>query len=102
VEIAGIGVAIASNLINNFPMGLIAATTSQAAQVPQHVTSAILIGLDLGPNLSVSGSLATILWLIALRREGEHVAAWRLLKLDLVVMPPALLLALLALSAVSL
>jgi arsenical pump membrane protein len=99
--IAGVGVAIASNLINNLPLGLIAATTSQAAQVPQHVTGAILIGVDLGPNLSVTGSLATILWLIALRREGEHVAAWQFLKLGLVVMPPALLLALLALSVVS-
>jgi arsenical pump membrane protein len=99
--IAGVGVAIASNLINNLPMGLIAATTSQAARVSQHVTGAILIGVDLGPNLSVTGSLATILWLIALRREGEHIAAWQFLKLGLVVMPPALLLALLALSVVS-
>ncbi|KRR22391.1 arsenic transporter [Bradyrhizobium retamae] len=99
--IAGIGVAVASNLVNNLPMGLVAATTSQAAQVPAQVTGAILIGVDLGPNLSVTGSLATILWLIALRREGEHVAAWQFLKLGLIVMPPALLLALLALSAVS-
>jgi arsenical pump membrane protein len=98
---AGVGVALASNLINNLPMGLIAATTSQAAQVPQDLTGAILIGVDLGPNLSVTGSLATILWLIALRREGECVAAGQFLKLGLVVMPPALMLALLALSAVS-
>ena len=69
------------------------------AQVPAHVTGAILIGVDLGPNLSVTGSLATILWLIALRREGEDVRAWQFLKLGLVVMPPALLLSLLALSA---
>jgi arsenical pump membrane protein len=99
--IAGVAVAVASNLINNLPMGLIAATTSQTAHVPAHVTGALLIGVDLGPNLSVTGSLATILWLIALRREGEHVAAWQFLKLGLVIMPPALLLALVALSAVS-
>jgi arsenical pump membrane protein len=99
--IAGIAVALASNLLNNLPMGLIAATTSQAAQVPAHVTGAILIGVDLGPNLSVTGSLATILWLIALRREGEHVGALRFLRLGLLVMPPALLLSLCALSAVS-
>jgi arsenical pump membrane protein len=99
--VAGIVVAVGSNLMNNLPMGLIAATTRQLAQVPVHVTGAILIGVDLGPNLSVTGSLATILWLIALRREGEHVDAWRFLKLGLVVMPPALLLSLLALSAVS-
>lgn len=99
--LAGIVVAIASNLLNNLPMGLIAATTSQAAQVPTHVTGAVLIGVDLGPNLSVTGSLATILWLIVLRREGEHVSAMRFLKLGLIVMPPALLLALLALAVVS-
>ena len=99
--LAGIAVAIASNLINNLPVGLIAATTRHAAQVPTEVAGAILIGVDLGPNLSVTGSLATILWLIALRREGEHVGALRFLRLGLVVMPPALLLALLALSATS-
>jgi arsenical pump membrane protein len=99
--VAGIVAAVGSNLMNNLPMGLIAATTRQIAQVPVHVTGAILIGVDLGPNLSVTGSLATILWLIALRREGEHVDALRFLKLGLVVMPPALLLSLLALSLVS-
>jgi arsenical pump membrane protein len=99
--VAGIVVAVASNLLNNLPMGLIAATTSQAAQVPTHVTGAVLIGVDLGPNLSVTGSLATILWLIVLRREGEHVGAGQFLKLGLIVMPPALLLSLLALSVVS-
>ncbi len=99
--LAGIAVAIASNLVNNLPVGLIAATTRHAAQVPTEVAGAILIGVDLGPNLSVTGSLATILWLIALRREGEHVGALRFLRLGLVVMPPALLLALLALSATS-
>jgi arsenical pump membrane protein len=39
------------------------------AQAPQDVTSAVLIGVDLEPNLLVTGSLATILWLTALRRE---------------------------------
>jgi arsenical pump membrane protein len=99
--IAATIVAIGSNLINNLPMGLIAATTSQAAQIPAPLTGAILIGVDLGPNLSVTGSLATILWLIALRREGENVLALQFLKIGLVVMPPALLLSLAALAMVS-
>ncbi|KJC62243.1 arsenic transporter [Bradyrhizobium sp. LTSPM299] len=98
---AGIIAAFGSNLVNNLPMGLIAATTTQPAQASHQITGAILIGVDLGPNLSVTGSLATILWLIALRREGEHVGALRFLRLGIVVMPPALLLALLALSLVS-
>jgi len=96
--IAGTITAIATNLANNLPVGLIAATTTQTAQLPEGVTAAILIGVDLGPNLSVTGSLATILWLIALRREGEAVSAWQFLKLGLVVMPPALLAALAGLA----
>jgi arsenical pump membrane protein len=42
----------------------------------------------------VTGSLATILWLVALRREGIDVGFWRFLALGLVVMPPALIAAL--------
>lgn len=98
---SGIITAIASNLINNLPMGLIAATTTHTAQSSPHITGAVLIGVDLGPNLSVTGSLATILWLIALRREGEHVSALRFLRLGIFVMPPALILSLLALSLVA-
>jgi len=92
--VAGVAAAIGTNLVNNLPLGLVAASTSQAAQVPVPVTNALLIGVDLGPNLSVTGSLATILWLIALRREGITVSAGKFLKLGLIVMPPALLLAL--------
>jgi len=90
---AGIGVAVASNLINNLPTGLIAGAAVQNAHVPDQITRAILIGVDLGPNLSVTGSLATILWLTALRREDQTVSAGAFLKLGIVVMPPALLLA---------
>jgi arsenical pump membrane protein len=97
---AGIILALASNLMNNLPTGLVAATVSQSAHVPLQVTSGALIGVDLGPNLSVTGSLATILWPIALRREGGVVTAGQFLKLGIVVMPPALVVALLAITAV--
>ena len=90
---AGIVLAVATNLMNNLPAGLIAGSAVQAAQVPDTVTGAVLIGIDLGPNLSVTGSLATILWLTALRREGQTVRAGAFLKLGILVMPPALLLA---------
>jgi arsenical pump membrane protein len=93
---AGVVVAFASNLINNLPAGLIAGSAVHGANIPDTVTRGILIGVDIGPNLSVTGSLATILWLTALRREGLRVSAWAFLKLGIVVMPPALLLALCA------
>lgn len=93
---AGTGalVAVITNLGNNLPVGLVAGSAVQQAAVPPVVAGAILIGVDLGPNLSVTGSLATILWLTALRREGLHVGAWPFLKLGLVVTIPALVLAL--------
>ena len=59
-----------------------------------NVQLARLIGVDLGPNLSVTGSLATILWLTAIRREGEHVGFRAFLKVGALVTPPALVLAL--------
>ncbi len=91
---AGGIIAIAGNLMNNLPAGLIAGTAVTAANAPVPVMNAVLIGVDVGPNLSVTGSLATILWLSALRREGLHVDGWTFLKLGALVMPPALLLAL--------
>ena len=88
---AGIIVAFATNLLNNLPAGLMAADAVQGAHVPDAIRRAVLIGIDLGPNLSVTGSLATILWLTALRREGLSVSAWTFLKLGMLVMPPALI-----------
>ena len=93
---AGAIVAFACNLMNNLPAGLLAAATVQGAQASPDLTSAVLIGVDLGPNLSVTGSLATILWLYALRREKLEVGALRFLKLGVVVMIPALAAALAA------
>jgi arsenical pump membrane protein len=96
--ISGVLVAIGTNLVNNLPAGLVAASVVADAHVGQAVQSAVAIGIDLGPNLSVTGSLATILWLTAIRREGEDVTAWQFLRVGLVVMPAALAAALAVLS----
>ena len=87
---AGGMLAVVSNLMNNLPAGLIASTTIAQAHPPQKVVDALLIGVDVGPNLSITGSLATILWLTAIRREGESVGFWRFLKAGVLVTPPAL------------
>jgi arsenical pump membrane protein len=91
----GVGalIAFACNLMNNLPAGLIAGSALQVAHAPDGVISATLVGVDLGPNLSVTGSLATILWLTALKQEGLKVSAWSFLKVGALAMPPALLLA---------
>ena len=89
--------ALACNLFNNLPAGLLGAATLDHVGASSALRAAALIGIDLGPNLSVSGSLATILWLTALRREGVRVGAWRFLSLGAVVMPAGLAAALLPL-----
>ncbi len=89
--VTGSIVAVLCNLLNNLPLGLIAGTVASGAQLSPHVTGALLIGVDLGPNLSVTGSLATILWLVALRRGGQTVSAWKFLGLGCLVMPSALI-----------
>ena len=83
-------VAVANNLVNNLPLGLIAGATLDATKTHGIFASAVLIGVDLGPNLSVTGSLATILWLLALRKEKLHVSAWEFLKVGVIAMPAAL------------
>jgi len=93
---AGIVASIADNIANNLPVGLVAGSVAVNDHLPPSVMSAMLIGVDLGPNLSVTGSLATILWLVALRREKIDVTAWRFLKIGVLVTPLALVAALAA------
>ena len=88
--LAGVAVALVGNLANNLPTGLLASASLAMAHASSRITDAVLIGVDLGPNLSVTGSLATILWLSALRREGQTMGFWRFLRVGVVVMPPAL------------
>ena len=93
VAATGVLAAIACNIGNNLPVGLL---TGQilAAPFAHKIREAALIGVDLGPNLSVAGSLATILWLGSLKRDGIAISAGQFLRLGLLVTPPALLLAL--------
>jgi arsenical pump membrane protein len=92
--IAGTTLAFASNLMNNLPAGLVASMAVAQAHPPRLIVDALLIGVDLGPNLSITGSLATILWLQAIRREGEDVGFWRFLRVGILTMITALIAAL--------
>ena len=91
---AGTLLALVSNAVNNLPAGLVASQAIAQAHAPRLVVDGLLIGVDLGPNLSITGSLATILWLQAIRREGEDVGFWAFLKVGAVTMPPTLIAAL--------
>jgi arsenical pump membrane protein len=91
---AGGSIAAACNVMNNLPVALIAGSLGGGTGISTHLKDAMLIGVDLGPNLSVTGSLATILWLIALRREKVQITGGEFLKLGALVMTPALICAL--------
>jgi arsenical pump membrane protein len=90
-------VALASNAMNNLPVGLMSGSALTRAGQSSLLAHALLIGVDLGPNLSVTGSLATILWLIALRREEVEITAYEFFRVGLIAMPAALAAALLVL-----
>jgi arsenical pump membrane protein len=86
----GFAVGTGNNVVNNLPLGLLVGATVQQAHPPVLLVHAALIGVDLGPNLALTGSLATILWLIALRKEKLDVSFGQFLKVGVLVMPTAL------------
>ncbi len=94
VLVTGFALAVANNLVNNLPLGLIAGAALTAVPPADLLRNTVLIAVDLGPNLSITGSLATILWLLALRKEKIDLTLLDFLKIGAVAMPVALLTAL--------
>ena len=87
-----LGAALGSNLVNNVPMALImtSAIQQQAALTPairEGTIYATILGADLGPNLTTVGSLATMLWVLILRRRGLEISQREYLKLGLTMVP---------------
>ena len=91
----GFAVAIASNAVNNLPVGLNLGETLPGMHLGFHAAKAALIGVNLGPNATVNGSLATLLWLGILRREGIALAPWSFARVGLLTLIPTLAAALL-------
>jgi arsenical pump membrane protein len=82
--------ALATVLVNNLPAAVVLSSTG-------HLPSqALLIGLNVGPNLAVSGSLAVLLWWRAARASGAKPSALDYSRQGLVLAPLAGALALLA------
>lgn len=93
--LTGSAITLADNLLNNLPVGVVVRYALAGSNAPAHIAHAALIGVDLGPNLSLSGSLATLLWLMILRRENIQISALQFLRMGALVTVPSLLAALL-------
>ena len=87
----GGGVMVAANVFSNLPVALFAGN-ALVGQSPATI-HATLVAIDLGPNLTVSGSLATLLWLVVLRRENVRVTPWQFVCVSALATVPALIVA---------
>ncbi len=87
--------AVLANVINNLPAVLVLLPLT-APSGPGAVL-AVLVGVNIGPNLTYAGSLATLLWRRILRQHDTGVDLREFTVLGLLCVPPALVLAVLAL-----
>ncbi|GAC1415570.1 MAG: arsenic transporter [Candidatus Velthaea sp.] len=88
--LAGWVVGIACNVVNNLPVGLNVGEAIVALHPPVQHAYAALVGVNLGPNFTTNGSLATILWLSILRRANISVTPLGFLQIGLLTTPLAL------------
>ncbi len=94
----GVTSAAGSALIDNHPMSILNMMAIGSGEHAKPLLAA-LVGGDIGPRLLPIGSLAGLLWMDLLRRNGIEIGIWRFLRLGTVVLIPTLVLSLLMLWA---
>jgi arsenical pump membrane protein len=80
--------AVLANLVNNLPAVLV--LLAAVAGGPPGRVLAVLIGVNIGPNLTYAGSLATLLWRRILRERGQEPSLGEFTRLGLLTVPAAL------------
>jgi len=101
------GTAVGSNFINNWSMMMVSVSSigdisNSVAASGQGLIYSSIIGADLGPNITIIGSLSSMLWLVLLRQRGLNIHPLQYLKLGLIVTPPMLIIGALSLYLCSL
>jgi arsenical pump membrane protein len=94
--IAGLA-AVLANVINNLPAVLV--LLPLAVPAGPGAVLAVLLGVNVGPNLTYAGSLATMLWRRIARDHETSIDLGEFTRLGLLTVPAALFLAVLALWA---
>jgi arsenical pump membrane protein len=87
VLLSATGTALGANLINNVPMALVMISSLGKAGAGPGLVYASMLGADVGPSLTVVGSLSTIMWSLILRRKGLEVSSLAYFRLGLIVVP---------------
>lgn len=92
VMVGTLGAALGTNLINNVPMAVVLTSALHGVQHAAPSTrlgfiAGTIFGCDLGPNITTVGSLATVLWLLILRRRNLDVSGLDYFKVGIVVTP---------------
>jgi arsenical pump membrane protein len=82
-------------VLNNLPAVLL--LLPLAAPAGPGAVLAVLLGVNIGPNLTYTGSLATLLWRRVLRAYGADVPLSEFTRLAVLTVVPALTLSVLAL-----
>ncbi|MEO9174660.1 MAG: SLC13 family permease [Gaiellales bacterium] len=83
----GIVAGALANLVNNLPATVI---SLPLAGLDPHRAYALLAGIDAGPNLTLSGSLATLLWLAVARTHSLEISPLRYLAVGVLSAPVGL------------
>jgi len=96
LAVAGLA-AVLANLVNNVPAVLVLLPALAAAGTPALLAG--LLGVNLGPNLTYTGSLATLLWRRVVRAGGGPVSHADFVRLGLRTVPLTLVAATVALWA---
>ncbi|WTX01141.1 SLC13 family permease (plasmid) [Streptomycetaceae bacterium NBC_01309] len=89
--------AVLANLVNNLPAVLV--MLPLAGPLGAGAVLAVLLGVNIGPNLTYAGSLATLLWRRIMHEQGTEVNLGEFTKLGLLTVPTALILSVTALWA---
>jgi len=96
LAVAALAAALA-NLINNLPAVLVLLPLT--APAGPGAVLAVLAGVNIGPNLTYTGSLATLLWRRVLHERGARPSLGEFTRLGLLTVPAGIVLAVLALWA---
>lgn len=80
--------AVAANLVNNLPATLMLVPLT--APLGPVAVLAVLVGVNIGPNLTYVGSLATLLWRRVLVGQGARSGLREFTRLGLMVVPVSL------------